>query len=179
MTRRANQTTNSITLRAAGPSDAKALHTLIASHLEEGHLLPRRLEELAVHASRFVVAVRRRKVVGCAELAPLGGHLAEIRSLAVDPQARHQKVGTQLVNELQRRARLAGYEQLCVMTHAPEYFTNHGFSIVPHLWVPEKVFTDCVACPKFRTCGQFAMVLPLESPVETADRPLTIALHVA
>ena len=33
-----------------------------------------------------------------------------------------------------------------------------GFSIVPHLWVQEKVFTDCVSCPKFRTCGQFAMV---------------------
>ena len=28
-----------------------------------------------------------------------------------------------------------------------------GFSIVPHLWLPEKVFTDCVKCPLFRPCG--------------------------
>ena len=168
-----------ITLRAAGPADAKALHTLIASHLEEGHLLPRRLDELTVHAPRFVVAVRRRKIVACAELAPLSGQLAEIRSLAVHPSARHQKIGTELVNELRRRARSAGYDQLCVLTHAPEYFANLGFSIVPHLWVQEKVFTDCVHCPKFRTCGQFAMVLPLEPPAETTERPHTIALHVA
>ena len=172
-------TMSRITLRAAGPADAKALHTLIASHLEEGHLLPRRLDELTVHAPRFVVAVRRRKIVACAELAPLSGQLAEIRSLAVHPSARHQKIGTELVNELRRRARSAGYDQLCVLTHAPEYFANLGFSIVPHLWVQEKVFTDCVHCPKFRTCGQFAMVLPLEPPAETTERPHTIALHVA
>lgn len=172
-------TKNPITLRAAVPADAKALHALIARHLEEGHLLPRQLDELTLHASRFVVAIRRRKVVGCAELAPLSGQLAEIRSLAVDTDARHQKVGTELVGELRRRARKLGYEQLCVMTHAPEYFANLGFSIVPHLWVQDKVFTDCVSCPKFRTCGQFAMVLPLEAPVEISDRPFTIALQVA
>jgi hypothetical protein len=38
---------------------------------------------------------------------------------------------------------------------------------VPHLWVPEKVFSDCVKCPMFRRCGQYAMVAPLD----TADQP--------
>ena len=37
-----------------------------------------------------------------------------------------------------------------------------GFSIVPHLWLTEKVFTDCVKCPQFRHCGQYAMVVPLD-----------------
>ncbi|MGE3704758.1 MAG: GNAT family N-acetyltransferase [Vicinamibacterales bacterium] len=172
--------TSPITLRAAGPADARALHALITAALDEGHLLPRAHEEIAVHASRFVVAVRRRKVVGCAELAPLSGQLAEVRSLAVHPGARHQGVGSQLVRELRRRARHAGFEQLCVLTHAPEYFTPFGFSIVPHLWVPEKVFTDCVTCPKFRACGQFAMVLPLDAPADApAERQTTIALQVA
>ena len=168
-----------VTLRAAAPSDAKALHALISSNLEEGHLLPRRLDELTVHASRFIVAVCRRKIIGCAELAPLSSHLAEVRSLAVDASARGQRVGTQLVAELRLRARRAGYERLCVLTHAPEYFINFGFSIVPHLWVQEKVFTDCVNCPKFRTCGQFAMVVPLETS-EASDRDEAAAvLHCA
>ena len=26
----------------------------------------------------------------------------------------------------------------------------------------EKVFTDCVKCPQFRQCGQYAMVVPLD-----------------
>jgi hypothetical protein len=46
-----------------------------------------------------------------------------------------------------------------------------GFSIVPHLWLPEKIFTDCVKCPLFRQCGQYAMLLPLDaSSSEAVDR---------
>jgi amino-acid N-acetyltransferase len=171
--------TDRITLRAAAPSDARALHALISRHIEEGHLLPRRLDEITVHASRFVVAVCRRKIVGCAELAPLRGQLAEVRSLAVEVSARGQRIGTQLVDEILARARRAGYERLCVLTHAPEYFLKFGFSIVPHLWVQEKVFTDCVNCPKFRSCGQLAMVVPLEAlAVSERDAPAAV-LHYA
>jgi amino-acid N-acetyltransferase len=151
-----------MTLRSATPTDAKKLHALVSANLEEGHLLPRTLGELAVHAERFVVAVRARRIVGCAELAPLSPHVAEVRSLAVDRAERGGGIGTLLVDELRRRARREGYEKLCAFTHSPGYFIHMGFSIVPHLWLPEKVFTDCVKCPLFRTCGQYAMVVPLE-----------------
>jgi amino-acid N-acetyltransferase len=151
-----------ITLRTAGPSDAKKLHALIQANLQEGHLLPRTLGELTVHAERFVVAVKARRVVGCAELAPLRPHVAEVRSLAVDAAARGSRVGVMIVDELRLRARREGYEKLCAFTHAPRYFIHMGFSIVPHLWLTEKVFTDCVKCPQFRQCGQYAMVVPLD-----------------
>ena len=151
-----------MTLRTAGASDAKKLYTLIQAHLEEGHLLPRTLGELAVHAERFVVALKARKIVGCAELAPLSPHVAEVRSLAVDSAARGSRVGVTIVDELRSRARREGYEKLCAFTHAPGYFIHMGFSIVPHLWLTEKVFIDCVKCPQFRQCGQYAMVVPLD-----------------
>jgi hypothetical protein len=75
------------------------------------------------------------------------------------------------------------------MTHAPDYFANLGFTTVPHLRLQDKVISDCVRCSKFSTCGQFAMVVPIE-PIEQlavlADcqddsnrSPLTIALQVA
>ena len=158
-----------ITLRTSSPAHAPTLHALISANLEEGHLLPRTLGELVVHAERFVVAVCRRKIVGCAELAPLSHHVAEVRSLAVDGAARGSGVGTMLVDELRRRARREGFDKLCAFTHVPGYFIQMGFSIVPHLWLAEKVFTDCVKCPHFRQCGQFAMVVPLD---EARDRPL-------
>jgi amino-acid N-acetyltransferase len=152
-----------ITLRTAEVSDAKKLHTLIQANLQEGHLLPRTLSELTVHTGRFVVALKARRIVGCAELAPLSPHVAEVRSLAVDARARGGRVGVMIVDELRRRARRAGFEKLCAFTHAPGYFIHMGFSIVPHLWLSEKVFTDCVKCPQFRQCGQYAMVVPLDS----------------
>jgi amino-acid N-acetyltransferase len=157
-----------ITLRSAAPADARKLHALVSGNLEEGHLLPRTLGELAVHAERFVVAVRARRIAGCAELAPLSPHVAEVRSLAVDRTERGDGIGTLLIDEIRRRARRDGYEKLCAFTHTPGYFIHQGFSIVPHLWLAEKVFTDCVKCPLFRRCGQYAMVLPLEA---AADAP--------
>ena len=159
-----------IALRTAGASDAKKLYALIQSNLDEGHLLPRTLGELAIHAERFVVAVRARKIVGCADLAPLSPHVAEVRSLAVDAAARGSRVGVTIVDELRLRARREGYEKLCAFTHAPRYFIHMGFSIVPHLWLTEKVFIDCVKCPQFRRCGQYAMVLPLESLHDAQER---------
>ena len=152
-----------ITLRSAEAAEAKKLHALIQANLEEGHLLPRTLNELTLHASRFVVAVRGRRIIGCAELASLSARVAEVRSLAVDKRARGSRIGVTIVDELRRRARREGFEKLCAFTHAPGYFIHMGFSIVPHLWLTEKIFTDCVKCPQFRQCGQYAMVVPLDS----------------
>jgi amino-acid N-acetyltransferase len=158
-----------ITLRTAEVREAKKLFELIQANLAEGHLLPRTLGELKAHASRFVVATRGRTIVGCAELAALSPTVAEVRSLAVDAAARGSRVGVIIVDELRRRARREGFDRLCAFTHAPGYFTNMGFSIVPHTWLLEKIFTDCMRCPQFRTCGQYALVVPLDSPFD-ADR---------
>ena len=150
-----------IVYREATATDVPALHALIAAHLEEGHLLPRELGELAVHANRFVVALRHGRLVGCAELAPLSGRVAEVRSLVVDRRARSLGIGGRLVEELQRRARLDGFDHLCAFAHDAAYFVRMGFSIVPHTWVPEKIARDCTSCAQFRRCGQYAVVLPL------------------
>ena len=151
-----------IVLRAAVSADAAALHALIASHLEEGRLLPRTLDELTIHAPRFVVAVAGGQIVGCAELAPLSQEVAEVRSLVVSRDARRLGVGVRMVEELSLRARREGYRRLTAFAHDPAFFVRRGFSIVPHTWVPEKIAHDCSACPLFRNCGQYAIVLELE-----------------
>ena len=150
-----------ISFRSATPAEAPALHALISAHLEEGHLLPRQLGELTVHAPRFVVAVRGHEIVGCAELAPLSASVAEVRSLVVDRHARALGIGRELVGELRRRARRDGFEKLCAFTHDAGYFVRMGFSLVPHVWVPEKIAQDCHSCSLFRRCGQHAVILPL------------------
>jgi amino-acid N-acetyltransferase len=168
-----------ITLHRATPSQASRLHAIISANQQEGKLLPRTVGELRVHAERFMVAIRGRRIVGCAELAPLSPHVAEVRSLAVDATARRLGIGTRLVEELTEQARRQGFDKLCAFTHRPAFFSQLGFSIVPHLWLSEKVFTDCVKCPLFRRCGQFAMELALDPAYESAERPATIALRHA
>ena len=151
-----------IVIRTASARDADAIHELIDEHLTEGHLLPRELGEILVHAHRFVVAAQDDEVLGCAELAPLSHGVAEVRSMVVTREARGCGVGRRIVNELVRRAMVAGFDKLCAFTHSPAYFVHLGFSIVPHAWLPEKIVTDCHACSQFRRCGQYAVVRSLE-----------------
>jgi len=161
------------TLRTATRRDAARIHELIHRHAEEGHLLTRELSEITTHADRFVVAVDGRgAIVACGELAPLSSSLAEIRSLVVGASRRRTGVGQAIVSELRRRAHLNGYDELCVFAHQPAYFAHLGFSIVPHTWLPEKIFVNCRTCLLFRNCGQYAMVADLDSFDERSELPL-------
>jgi N-acetylglutamate synthase-like GNAT family acetyltransferase len=148
-------------LRPATPVDAEALHALVSAHVREGHLLPREQSEIARHAARFIVAERDGKICACAELAPLSATVAEVRSLVVAGTCRRHGVASRLIEELRSRALSSGFERLCAFTHDARFFARQGFSIVPHVWLPDKISTDCLACPLFRNCGQHAMVLPL------------------
>jgi amino-acid N-acetyltransferase len=162
-------------IRAAAVEDVEAIHALIERHIADGRLLPRRREEIAAHISRFIVAVVGRRVVACADLAPLSGTVAEVRSLVVGDELRSRGIGRRLVDELARRAGASGFDTLCAFTHVAGYFVRMGFSIVPHTWLPEKIETDCRSCALFRTCGQYAVMLPLARARQTCV-PLT-ALH--
>ena len=158
-----------VTLRQATPDDARAIHELIATHLDEGHLLPRQRDEISAHAHRFVLAVDDGEIVGCADLAPLSRTVAEVRSLVVSRPARLSGAGGRLVDALVARAAQAGFERLCAFTHAPAYFVQLGFSIVPHEWLPEKISTDCSTCDLFRRCGQYAVMFSLDSSGPRAE----------
>jgi N-acetylglutamate synthase-like GNAT family acetyltransferase len=150
-----------IVLRSATVAEAAAIHALILDHLEEGHLLPRELSEIVARAQRFVVAMQDNEVLACAELAPLSSSVAEVRSLVVSRDARSLGLGKTIVDELVRRAAVAGFHKLCAFTHSPAYFVHMGFSLVPHVWLPEKIDMDCKTCVHVRQCGQYAVMLTL------------------
>jgi amino-acid N-acetyltransferase len=148
-------------LRRGTREDAPAIHALIARYQASGRLLPRTHEEIARHAGRFLIAADGGVVLGCAELAPLGGGLAEVRSLVVDEPVRRLGLGRRLVEALAREASASGYASICAFTHDPAFFVRLGYSLVPHAWLPAKIAADCAACPLFRRCGQTAVELRL------------------
>jgi amino-acid N-acetyltransferase len=155
---------DSIQFRSATPADAPAIHALIVANLEVGHLLPRSFDDVEQHAPRFVVATCAESgnaIVGCAELAPLSPTVAEVRSLVVDEHHRGRRIGPNLVAQLSAAAIGRGFVTLTAFTHEPAHFVRLGFSIVPHVWVPEKIAHDCTTCSLFRRCGQYAVTLTL------------------
>jgi amino-acid N-acetyltransferase len=157
-----------VLVRRGAVEDARAIFNLIADHREEGHLLARPFDEIRRRATRFFVATVEGEIVGCAELAPLSAEVAEVRSLVIDAGFRGLGLGAQLVERLERQATADRYRTLCAFTHQPAFFVRHGFSIVPHVWVPEKIQTDCRTCPLFMSCGQQAVVLSLDAAAGSA-----------
>jgi amino-acid N-acetyltransferase len=106
-------------------------------------------------------------------LAPLSGVVAEVRSLVVSAPFRQAGLAGRLVTGLRAEAAARGFETLSAFAHDARFFVRQGFSIVPRLWVPEKIATDCHTCPLFLRCEQFAMVLPLTASARrgAADVP--------
>jgi amino-acid N-acetyltransferase len=150
--------------RTARIGDASAVHRVIAHYAGEGLLLPRTEAEIRDHISRFLVLVERRngeeKVLGCVALEPYGDDLAEIRSLAVAPDARGygRNVGDRLMKAAMGTARRRKIARLFAVTHRPEFFSRYGFTPGPRQMVPEKIARDCMECPKEHNCNLIATV---------------------
>jgi N-acetylglutamate synthase-like GNAT family acetyltransferase len=150
--------------RTARLSDAAAVHRVIAHYAGEGLLLPRTEAEIREHIGRFLVLVEKNgkedKVLGCVALEPYGTDLAEIRSLAVAPDARGhgRNVGDRLMKAVIDTARRRKIARLFAVTHRPDFFSRYGFTPGPRQSVPEKVARDCVGCPKERKCTLVATV---------------------
>ena len=150
--------------RTARIGDAAAIHRVIAHYAGEGLLLPRTEAEIRDHIGRFLVLVEKRngeeRVLGCVALESYGDDLAEIRSLAVAPDARGQgrNVGDRLMKAAMDTARRRKIARLFAVTHKPEFFSRYGFTPGPRQMVPEKIERDCVHCPKEHNCNLIATV---------------------
>lgn len=165
-------------IREGTPAEAEAIHALICAHLEEGHLLPRTLEDVRRHAGRFVICEVAGEITACGELAPLSRTVAEVRSLVVSREYRRVGLAARMLGALRDRARAGGFETLSTFTRDARFFVRQGFSIVPHLWVPEKIARDCQSCALFRRCPQYGLVLPLAPVLRFAapgTRPAAVA----
>lgn len=144
--------------RRARPEDAAAVHRLIAHYADLGLLLPRTEEEIREHIGRFLVLTDQEHVLGCVALELYGPDLAEIRSLAVDPETRGRGVGSRLLRFALASARRRKIARLFAVTHAPEFFSRQGFATSTRWALPEKIARDCRGCPKASHCELVAVI---------------------
>lgn len=144
--------------RLAKESDAAAIYRLIALYAEQGLLLPRAENEIRRNIGHFLVLLERGIVVSCVALENYGADLAEIRSLAVDPELRGRGIGPKAVSFALAEARRRGIARVFAVTHAPEFFVRQGFQPVRRQSLAEKIERDCRVCPKRRACRLSAVM---------------------
>jgi len=144
--------------REARLPDAERIHQLISNYSGDGTLLPRTLAEICENVRDFIVLEESGRIIGCGALHLYGPHLAEIRSITVDPMHQRGGGGACLVKALLRHARKHEVNCICLFTRTPEFFSHMGFSLAQREDLPDKIHKDCCVCPRFHNCDEVAMV---------------------
>lgn len=148
--------------RKATLEDVETLFQLIKGYAEKGVMLPRTREAVARLIDTFVVAEVGDQVVGCGSLTRLGQELVEIRSLGVSEEYKSLGIGSKLVDYLIELAKEQNIPKVMALTYAVPFFERNGFTVVNKEIFPEKVWTDCVNCPKQFACDEIAVLRELK-----------------
>src|SRR6266851_6939581 len=101
--------------------DVDGIHAIMQPYAEKGTLLPRTIAELCENVRDFVVAEQDDTIVGCGALHLYGMHLAEIRSIAVNPAAKGLGAGRKLVEALLGEVERHHVSCVCLFTRIPEF----------------------------------------------------------
>jgi amino-acid N-acetyltransferase len=160
-------------IRPARVEDAAAICGIINYYAERGRMLHRSLESVYEALREFLVAEEDGAVVGCVAVDVYWGDLAEVKSLAVAPGRRGGGIGTQLIEAAVADAQRLGLGKLFALTYEKDFFLRQGFRRVRRESLPEKVWRECLACPKSDACDEIAMILNLSPPARRriATRP--------
>jgi amino-acid N-acetyltransferase len=131
-----------VQIRRARTSDVRAIRSLIDTYTEDRRLLSKATVTLYEHVQEFWVAVRPEDdtVVGCGALHVMWEDLAEIRTVAVDPDFRGLKIGHRIVSELLDVARGLGVARVFVLTFETSFFGSFGFVEIDAAPVPHVVY---------------------------------------
>lgn len=138
--------------------DAEAIHDIIREFSGPGTLLPRSIAEICENIRDFVVVEDEQDgIIGCGALHLYGVHLAEIRSIAIWPHTQKRGGGRLLIDALMAEADEHRVSCVCLFTRIPEFFAHMGFNVAQREELPDKIYKDCMNCPKLHACDEVAM----------------------
>lgn len=150
-------------LRKANINDVKSIHSLLLEVAAEGLLLPRPLAELYNHIREFIVLedAQTGTAHGCCALSIVWENIAEIRSLVIRKDGRGKNWGRKLVEACLDDAKSLGIYKVFTLTYQDKFFEKLGFRIVEKEVLPNKIWADCINCPKYPDCDEIAMLVDL------------------
>jgi amino-acid N-acetyltransferase len=150
-------------IRKALLDDVNTIHGLLQFYNIKGELLARPLSKLYDHLRDFWVFEdpETKKTIGCCALQFCWEDLAEIRSLAVDPDFTGRGIGSALTERAIQEAFYFRIKNLFTLTYRPGFFERFGFSIIDKSKLPIKVWSDCIGCVSFPNCDEIALLKKL------------------
>jgi amino-acid N-acetyltransferase len=129
-----------VTIRRARTGDVRTIRRLIDVYAVDRRLLSKATVALFEDVQEFWVAEASEVVVGCGAVHVLWDDLAEVRTVAVDPAWRGQKIGHRVVSALLDAARDLGVRRVFVLTFETAFFASFGFVPISGTPVPPDVY---------------------------------------
>lgn len=180
----------SINIRKAVISDIQSIYKIIIHYSRHDLMLARPLSELYNHMREYFVLEKKDlldtetarsdfdgkirqqgmdkrgkkegEIRGVCGLGIYWEDLAEIKSLAVCEDQQGAGWGGSLVKACLTEARQLGIQKIFTLTSAPDFFIKSGFKVVDKSVLPQKIWADCVKCPKFPdNCDETALTIDL------------------
>ncbi|MEU1817128.1 amino-acid N-acetyltransferase [Streptomyces rectiverticillatus] len=133
-----------VTVRRARTSDVPALRRLINTYVRDRILLDKATVTLYEDIQEFWVAERDEdgSVIGCGALHVMWEDLAEVRTLAVDPDVKGAGVGHAVLGKLLQTARWLGVRRIFCLTFEVDFFAKHGFVEIGETPVDGDVYSE-------------------------------------
>ncbi len=142
--------------------DIQQIHKLINDYAGKGEMLARPLSELYEDIRDYFVIKEGDRVLACGALHVSWSDIAEVRSVAVDPESQGKGLGSLLVEACLEEAGELGIKTVFCFTYRPDFFKRHKFVYIDKMELPRKVWTDCFRCPKFPNCDETALIYHAE-----------------
>ena len=137
-------------VRRARTADVPQVRELVDRWTPDRRLLGKATVTLYEDVQEFFVAVEQdddARVVGCGALHVLWADLAEVRTLAVDPEVQGLGVGHLLLEQVLAQARALGVSRVFCLTFETAFFARHGFAPVDRVLVDPRVEVELLQSP--------------------------------
>lgn len=131
-----------VVIGRARTRDVRGIRRLVDLYATERRLLSKATVALYEDVQEFWVARAGDTVVGCGALHVMWEDLAEVRTVAVDPAYRGQKIGHRIVSELLSAARDIGVARVFCLTFETRFFASFGFVEIDGAPVPQRVYEE-------------------------------------
>lgn len=152
----------SSTVVPATVHDAEGIHRLVNHWAAQGQMLPRTLAETYENLRDFfVIRDDDGNVVACGALHIMWADMAELKSLATDPDRQSAGYGSAIVAACVEEGRRLGMQQLFALSYRPGFFERLGWKQANVMSLPRKVWNECYRCPKFPGCDEIALIYDL------------------
>ncbi|WP_278847958.1 N-acetyltransferase [Megamonas hypermegale] len=143
--------------RKATFNDVEDIFELVNDYAQDGIMLARSRNTLYETLRDMYVAEENGEILGVGGLHIVWEELAEVRTLAVSKKALRRHIGANIVKHLIEEGKTLGVRRVFTLTYQDKFFASLGFEVATKDNLPQKVWKECIDCPKFPHCDEIAM----------------------